>query len=872
MRNTSTATLAALLFATLATIGQAQGLSITNYQLVSSVQATATLTQLTYRADLLNGSTPWGSVTATAGTTDPFALRIVPSQNTLTFPAVAAKGQVTSTNTFAVLVSSPATSLDTSKISWTFQTTPQGPVANPGPDQSVAVGAKVIVNGSASTNPSGNGSLTYAWTFVSRPPGTSARLTSSWGVQSGFTVDVAGTFILSLTVSNGVASNTADVTISTFSVPPVANAGPGQFVNIGALVQLDGSGSTDLNGNLLSCKWTMTGAPANSAANLSDRPAVNPTFTADLPGTYTFQLVVNDGVSSSAPSTVTITTNPPIVPMAFAGQNRTVTSNTLVTLTGVGADPQGKPLVYTWTLLSEPPTSTSQISNTAIPQPTLVVNAPGMYVAQLVVSDGTQTSAPSTVTITTTNTAPVANAGPNQTVAFGRTVLLNGSGSFDVDGDPLTYSWTFTTVPAGSAATISGPASQFPNFTPDVPGLYVVQLMVSDPYQSAPPSTVSITIPTPVVITLTPSPLAMSSYLGVLTVSLSVPAGSNGAQINLVSSNTAAATVPPSVTVAPGASTAQIPVSPGNTGGSSTITASATSMTSGTATVNFTPIVITLSPNPLALAGLPLTMTVNLSAPAGPAGAVVSLTSSNTTAATVPLTVTVPAGAAMASATVTPGSASGATNITASSTSMISGTATVNYTRPPFLFVPANPVNVGVGQTTTFAVGLSIPAPAPNGTVISLVSSDKTKVKLPVGSVTVPAGATAPTTQPTIQGVSIGATTITVSATGFPTISQTANAVETLTFYPTSVSLPFPSTSNRYSWLMLSGNAPAGGLTVNLTSDNPAVATVPATITIPAGQTEVQVYVTGVANGTTTIHASLLPFIPDTTATVKIGP
>jgi hypothetical protein len=872
MRYTFMAIMAALMFATLASVGEAQGLSVTNYQLVSSVQATATLTQLTYRADLVNGSTPWGSVAATAGTTDPFALRIVPSQNTLTFPAVPAKGQVASTNTFAVLVSNPSTPLDTTKISWTFQTTPQGPVANPGPDQSVAVGTKVVVNGSASTNPSGNGSLTYQWTFVSRPPGTATRLTSSWGVQSGFTVDVVGTYILSLTVSNGVASSTADVTISTSNVPPVANAGPDQFVNIGTLVQLDGSGSTDLNGNLLSYHWTLIGAPANTTATLSDNTAVNPTFTADLPGTFKWQLVVNDGVSNSTPSTVTITTNPPTVPTAFAGQNRTVAHNTTITLFGVGVDPQGKPLVYTWTLLSAPANSTSQISNTAIPQPTLFVDRPGMYVAQLVVNDDTQASVPSTVTITTTDTAPVGYAGPNQTVLLGRTALLDGSGSFDVDNDALSYSWTFTHVPAGSLASISGPNSEFPNFTPDLGGTYVVQLIVSDPYATAAPSTVTITVPAPVVITLSPSPLPMSSYLAVLTVSLSIPTGSNGAQINLVSSNTAAATVPPSVIVAPGASTAQIPVSPGNTGGSSTITASATSMISGTAAVNFTPIVITLSPNPLALGGLPLTMTVNLSAPAGPAGAIVNLTSSNTTAATVALTVNVLAGATTASAIVTPGSASGATTITASSTSMISGTATVNYTRPPFLIVPANPVNVGVGQTATFAVGLSIPAPAPNGTVISLVSSDKTKVKLPVASVTVPAGATAPTTQPTIQGVSIGATTITVSAPGFPTVSQTANAIETLTFYPTTVSLPFPSTSNRYSWLMLSGNAPAGGLTLNLKSDNPAVATVPATITIPAGQTEVQVYVTGVANGTTTIHASLLPFIPDTTATVKIGP
>lgn len=869
MRYTSRASVAAFLFAIpLAIFGQAQSLSITNYQLVSSIPG-ATLWQLTYRADVVNGATPWGSVTATAESLDASAVRIVPTQTTLTFPAVSANGEVTSTNTFSVLVP-PGALLDPTHLSWTFQTTPQGPVANAGPGQTVAIGTKVTVSGSGSTNPSGNGSLTYYWMFKSRPPGSNARLISSWGVTSGFTVDAPGNYILSLTVSNGVASSTATVTISTISTPPVANAGPGQFVNIGALVQLDGSGSTDVDGNLLSYQWTLS-APANSAAALSDPTAVKPTFTADLPGTYQAQLVVTDKNASSAPSTVTITTNPPTVPMAFAGQDRTVAHNTTITLDGLGVDPQGMPLRYQWTLLAQPTGSTTTFSDSTIPQPTLFVDKPGIYSAQLVVSDATATSKPAVVTINTTDTPPVAYAGPAQTVLFGRTVLLSGSRSYDADYDPLSFSWTFTSVPAGSSAPIVGNTSENPIFTPDVWGVYVVQLIVSDPYAKSQPSTVTITVPEPVVITLAPNPLALSSYPATLTVTLSA-AGATGVLVHLTSDNPTAATVPTSVMVPAGLKSASVSVAPGSTGGTAHITASGLGMTPGTATVNFTPLAITLTPNPLALGGSATTMTVNLSAPAGPNGAVINLTSSNQTAATVPLSVNVAGGATTASVTVTPGSASGATTITASAPSMTSGTATVNYTRPPFLILPSNPVNVPVSGTATFAVSLSVPAPAPNGVVVTLVSSDTTKAKLASATVTIPAGATAPVTQPTIRGVNIGAATITVSAPGFPTTSQTVNITETVTFYPTTVSLPFTFTSNRYTWLILSGTAPVGGLTINLKSDNPAVATVPATITIPADNTQVQVYVTGVGNGTTTIHASLLPFIPDTTATVKVGP
>jgi chitinase len=50
----------------------------------------------------------------------------------------------------------------------------------------------------------------------------------------------------------------------------------------------------------------------------------------------------------------------------------------------------------------------------------------------------------------------------------------------DPDGDPLTYTWSVLTRPAGSAAILSDSAATFPNFTPDVAGSYTIQLAVSD--------------------------------------------------------------------------------------------------------------------------------------------------------------------------------------------------------------------------------------------------------------------------------------------------------------------------------------------------------------------------------------------------------
>jgi hypothetical protein len=120
------------------------------------------------------------------------------------------------------------------------------------------------------------------------------------------------------------------------------------------------------------------------------------------------------------------------------------------------------------------------------------VDKPGSYVVSLVVNDGTVNSAPDTVTISTTNVKPIANAGDDQAVNVGNPVTLDGGNSWDSDGNPLTYSWAFTSIPAGSAATLDDPTLVNPTFTADVPGTYVVSLIVNDGTVNSEPSRVTI--------------------------------------------------------------------------------------------------------------------------------------------------------------------------------------------------------------------------------------------------------------------------------------------------------------------------------------------------------------------------------------------
>src|SRR6478609_1318553 len=366
------------------------------------------------------------------------------------------------------------------------------PVANAGPAQTVFVATTVQLDGSGSTDQDGN-PLTYRWSFVSIPSGSRATLNGANTVKPTFVPDVPGSYTVRLIVNDGlVDSSPATVTISTNNSPPVANAGPDQTITTGATVQLDGSRSTDVDGDALTYSWSLVSVPAGSTATLSNRAIVNPTFVADKKGTYTIQLVVNDGTFNSAPSQVSVSdVNSP--PVANAGPGQTVVSHTLVTLDGSrSTDVDGDSLTYTWSILSAPAGSTATLSDVHAIKPTFTVDLLGDYVIQLIVNDGTVNSNPATVTITTENSPPLANAGPAQTVPLGSVATLDGTGSSDVDGQTLTYAWSILSAPTNSTAILSFPSSATPSFIADKAGNYVIQLIVNDGIVNSQPATVMI--------------------------------------------------------------------------------------------------------------------------------------------------------------------------------------------------------------------------------------------------------------------------------------------------------------------------------------------------------------------------------------------
>ena len=364
--------------------------------------------------------------------------------------------------------------------------TNSAPVANAGVNQNVPIGKVVTLDGTASTDANYD-TLSYKWTMLGKPSGSTAVLSSTTSPNPTFTADVMGIFTITLVVNDGQVDSTmvpVTVVASNANSSPVANAGLAQSVVAGSVVTLDGTGSTDANNDPIDYKWSFGTKPTGSLATLSSNITAKPTFTADRAGTYVLTLIVNDGKSNSDISAVTVTASVAnAAPVANAGTNQNVTVPVTVTLDGsASSDANRDPLTYLWTLVSKPTSSAAALSSTTSAKPTFSADVAGVYVASLVVNDGALSSPVTTTTITAAaaNSAPVANAGVAQNVTTASVVTLTGAGSTDANGDTLTYIWSFASKPTSSTAALSSTSVVSPTFTADLAGTYVVNLLVND--------------------------------------------------------------------------------------------------------------------------------------------------------------------------------------------------------------------------------------------------------------------------------------------------------------------------------------------------------------------------------------------------------
>jgi hypothetical protein len=381
------------------------------------------------------------------------------------------------------------------------------PTANAGQSRDVKVGQEVKLDGSASKGGSPGDTLTYEWVFTSIPTGSKAALKSADTVNPTFTPDLAGAYAVTLVVSSGgETSDPSKITLTATkdNAKPSAEATASPTSpTTGDVVTLDGSKSSDADGDKLTYKWTLGSAPAGSTAKLSDATAVKPTFTPDKAGDYKFTLIVNDGQIDSDPFAITVSVKDPTEgkPTAVATASKdTVAPGDSVDLDGSAskAATPGATLTYLWSVKSEPMGSTVAISATdkVKAKLTLKLDIAGVYEFALVVNDGKLDSDPAiaTVKVTIVSTAkPTAAIAAVTGAKVNTAVTLDGSGSKAAkSGDTLTYAWTIT---AGqTTATLADATKSQANFTATKAGSYTVQLVVTEGTVQSDPQTATFTV------------------------------------------------------------------------------------------------------------------------------------------------------------------------------------------------------------------------------------------------------------------------------------------------------------------------------------------------------------------------------------------
>ncbi len=301
--------------------------------------------------------------------------------------------------------------------------------------------------------------IAYQWSFGDGTTGS--------GKNPSHAYSGAGVFTAIVTATNGAGSTSASTLVGVGSLPPSANAGADQTVAVGALVTLNGAGSSDPGNNVpLIYRWRQLSGPT---ATLSSASASQPTFTAPAaPATLTFRLVVTNTVGlGSAADDVTVTVQDvPVGGLSASNSGPTV----LGQATQLNANATGSNITYQWSF-GDGATGTGKTPAHTYP-------STGAFTAIVTATNSAGSATASTIVLVT-NQAPSANAGANKDAIVGTTVTLNGGASSDPDGHtPLSYGWRQT---GGPAVTLSNGSAAQPTFTaPGAPTTLAFTLAVTD--------------------------------------------------------------------------------------------------------------------------------------------------------------------------------------------------------------------------------------------------------------------------------------------------------------------------------------------------------------------------------------------------------
>jgi len=255
---------------------------------------------------------------------------------------------------------------------------------------------------------------------------------------------------------------------------PVADAGLDLFAKVGSIVTLDGSLSSDPEGDMITHLWKQING---ENVVLSGITTATPSFLASKVGEYEFELTVMDsnGKSSSDQVKVTVIDSENKNPVAlFNIPPEAIKGSTVQLDASPSYDEDGEIVEYKWE--TDDNTFFGKVAS-------YVFTVAKEFIVKLTVTDdkGATSTVEKVINIkdldTEENLAPIANAGPDQSVSINSVVTLDGSLSYDPNEDEISYSWTQI---EGSLVSLEDSATKNPRFTARIAGEYKFSLVVID--------------------------------------------------------------------------------------------------------------------------------------------------------------------------------------------------------------------------------------------------------------------------------------------------------------------------------------------------------------------------------------------------------
>lgn len=328
--------------------------------------------------------------------------------------------------TYTLTVTDNLGGTDTDEVVVTVTPANTAPTANAGADISINAGQVANFNGTGSSDAEGAITL-YAWT-------SSALSSALTGAQPTALFNTAGTYTVTLTVTDsGGLTDTDDVMVNVNALPVAVIAADTDAVVVGGTVNFNADSSTDSDGTIASAVWSSTAFESDLLGSVQ-APVFN------TAGSFVVTLTVTDNDGATSQSMITIDVEDENnAPVASVGETKSITVavNEVINLNGTAStDSEDNIVSYTWSSEDLPEDLTGAEQTTSFSEA-------GVYEITLTVEDAFGLIDTDVLTVTVQPDTVDAVAGNDVEIEEGETVSFDASASFtDPEAETVTYTWS----------------------------------------------------------------------------------------------------------------------------------------------------------------------------------------------------------------------------------------------------------------------------------------------------------------------------------------------------------------------------------------------------------------------------------------------